>query len=90
MTDPDFEAVRERAREALAEEDLDSIYVGLLDGEGDPTYFFGNDVDADQALQHVAATQLGMLLRVLADGSDLSVEEVASIAEDQAKLMDAR
>lgn len=89
-TDTEFDRVRERAREALADEDLESVYVGLLSEDGQPAYFFGNDTEDAAQLREDAAVQLGMLVRVLADRSELSVEEVAELGREQAELMDTR
>lgn len=86
----EFNQVRERAREALADEDLESVYVGLLSEDGQPAYYFGNDTEDAAQLREDAAVQLGMLVRVLADRSDLSVEEVAELGKEQADLMDTR
>ena len=84
----DFERVRERATAALAEENLRSIYVGLIDESGENEFYFGN-VDEDD-LQHLAVTQLAMMVRVLADGSDLNPESIGQLAAEQAKEMDLR
>lgn len=89
-TQSEFDQVRERAREALADEDLESVYVGLLSEDGQPAYYFGNDTEDAAQLREDAAVQLGMLVRVLADRSDLSVEEVAELGREQADLMDTR
>ncbi|WP_435095962.1 hypothetical protein [Halarchaeum sp. P4] len=75
-----FEEVREQAAEALEREDLTSIYLGVLDEGGENEFFFGNDTDDPRELQQTAATQLGMLCRVLANQSDLSVQQVADLA----------
>lgn len=82
-TTDDFEALREKAIEGLEDEDVVSLYVGLIHDEGEDAYYFANDVDEDD-LQEMAVTQLGMLTRVLATKSDLSVEEVAELAVEQA------
>ncbi|ADJ16406.1 hypothetical protein [Halalkalicoccus jeotgali] len=82
----DFEELRERAIEGLADEDVVSLYVGLVHEEGRDAYYFANDVD-DERLQEMAATQLGMLTRVLATKSDLSLEEVTDLALERADEM---
>ena len=81
----EFREVRERAREALEREDLTSVYVGLLDDGSDNEFYFGNATEDPQELQQTAATQLGMLCRVLASQSHLSVDEVAELAKVRAK-----
>jgi len=81
----EFKEVRERAREALGRDDLTSVYVGLLDDAADNEFYFGNATDDPRDLQQVAATQLGMLCRVLASQSHLSVDEVAELAKARAK-----
>ncbi|GGM65324.1 hypothetical protein J2752_000312 [Halarchaeum rubridurum] len=80
----EFEEVREQAIEALEREDLRSIYVGILDESEENEFFFGNETEDPHALQRTAATQLGMLCRVLADQSDLTVEQVANLAAERA------
>jgi len=80
----EFEEVREQAIEALEREDLRSVYVGILDASEENEFFFGNETEDPQALQRTAATQLGMLCRVLADQSDLTVEQVANLAAERA------
>jgi len=80
----EFDEVRRRARAALDRDDLSSVYLGILNDAGDNEFYLGNDVEGPQALQQAAATQLGMLCRVLADNSHLSVEEVAGLAAERA------
>ncbi|GAD52958.1 hypothetical protein MBEHAL_1718 [Halarchaeum acidiphilum MH1-52-1] len=80
----EFEEVRERAIETLERDDLRSVYVGVLDETEENEFFFGNETEDPHALQRTAATQLGMLCRVLADQSDLTVEQVAELAAERA------
>ncbi|MFB6078049.1 MAG: hypothetical protein ABEJ80_03615 [Halarchaeum sp.] len=80
----EFDRVREAAREALEREDLGSVYVGLLDESEENEFYFANESEDPVALQRAAATQLGMLCRVLADQSHLDVEEVAGLAAERA------
>lgn len=82
----EFEALRERAIEGIEDEDVVSLYVGLVHEEGQDAYYFANDVD-DEELQEMAARQLGMLTRVLATQSDLSLEEVTDLALERADEM---
>ncbi|MUV56114.1 hypothetical protein SAMN04487947_2808 [Halogeometricum rufum] len=87
--DPTFERVREQAAEALTESDAASLYVGLAGPDGQNEYYFANDVD-DEELQEMAAQQLGMLTRVLAEQSNASIEQVTSQAAEMAKQMNVR
>ncbi|GGL22755.1 hypothetical protein GCM10009037_02710 [Halarchaeum grantii] len=80
-----FEEVREQATAALERDDLTSIYLGLLTDDGENEFFFGNDTDDPRELQQTASRQLGMLCRVLANQSDLTVEQVADLAAQRAK-----
>ena len=84
----EFDRVRERAAEEITEEDIRSMYVGLIDAAGENEFYFANADDAD--LRGLAVTQLGMMTRVLADQSNLSAEEVAELAAERAKEMDLR
>ena len=86
----EFDRVRERASEAIAEgDDLESVYAGLVGDDEAMEYYFGNAVDEEQ-LREVAAAQLGMLTRVLADQSAATVDEVADLAAERAKSMNLR
>ncbi len=86
MAPPDeFEALRETAIEGLAGEGTASFYLGVIHESEEDAYYFGNDVEED--LQGMAVTQLGMMTRVLAEKSDLSVEEVADRARKRAQNM---
>lgn len=85
----EFERVRERAVAAIRGDDVESVYVGLVNEDGGNEFYFGNDVDEDE-LQAVTAKQLGMLTRVLAEQSSASVEEVATLAVEMADEMDLR
>ena len=85
----EFDRVRERAAEAIDDgDDLDSVYVGLV-GEEAMEYYFGNVVDEEE-LREVAAAQLGMLTRVLADQSAATVDEIADLAAERARSMNLR
>lgn len=88
-TEPSFEELREDAAEAIGEGELDSVYAGLVRADGGLEYYFGNDVD-DEELREVAAVQLGMMLRVLADRSAQEVDEVAELAVEQAEDLQLR
>jgi hypothetical protein len=82
----EFDRVRERAIEALGEEALRSVYVGVIDAAGDDEFYFGN-ADKDD-LQRLAVTQPAMMTRVLADQSDLNPESIGQLAAERAKEMD--
>ena len=85
----EFDRVRERAAEAIEGDDLGSVYVGLVGDDEAMEYYFGNTVDEEE-LREVAAAQLGMLTRVLADQSAATVDEVADLAAERAKSMNLR
>lgn len=87
----EFEAMRKQAIEGLEDDDIVSFYTGVIYENEENAYYFANDVDDDEEeLQRMAATQLGIITRVLADKSDLSIEEVADLGREQANDMDIR
>ncbi|WP_339106222.1 hypothetical protein [Haloterrigena salinisoli] len=90
MTNPQFDDVRERAAEAVTEKDLRSVYTGLVHEDGRHEYYFANDTEEAAELREVATIQLGMLLRVLADRSDSSIEEITDLAVERAEQMQPR
>ncbi|WP_129116194.1 hypothetical protein [Halegenticoccus tardaugens] len=90
MTNPQFEELRARTADAIADDDLLSVYTGLVHDDGRHEYYFGNDTEDATELQETAAIQLGMLVRVLADRSDSSIDEVTDLAVERAKGMELR
>ena len=90
MSNPRFEEVRTDAATALTEGDLRSVYAGLVHADGRHEYYFGNDTEDAEELREAAAIQVGMLLRVLADRSESSLDEVADLAVDRAENMELR
>lgn len=90
MTNPRFEEIRAEASDALLDDDLVSVYVGLVREDDGNEYYFGNDTEDATDLRETAAVQLGMLTRVLADRSDRTVEEVADLAAERAAEMRLR
>ncbi|GAB3669912.1 hypothetical protein [Halopiger thermotolerans] len=90
MTNPRFEEVKTEAAEAVSDTDLRSVYTGIVHEDGRHEYYFGNDTEEAAELREAAAVQLGMLLRVLADRSDASLEEVADLAVERAEQMELR
>ncbi|SEP98656.1 hypothetical protein [Natrinema salaciae] len=90
MTTPRFEAVKTEAASALTDDDLRSVYTGLVHEDGRHEYYLGNDTEAAAELREAAAVQLGMLTRVLADRSDSTVEEIAELAVERAEGMELR
>lgn len=90
MGEPEFEELRERAADAIADDDLVSVYAGLVGEDGGREYYFGNDVEEGEQLRETAAVQAGMLLRVLADRSESTVEEIADLAAERAERMELR
>ena len=90
MAAPQFDEVREEAADALTEESLRSTYAGIVHENGRHEYYFGNDTGEAAELREAAAVQLGMLLRVLADRSERTPEEVADLALERAGEMELR
>ncbi len=90
MSNPRFEETRAEAATAVTEDGLRSVYAGLVHEDGRHEYYFANDTEAAEELREAAAVQLGMLLRVLADRSDRSAEEVADLALERARNMELR
>ena len=90
MTNPQFEELREQAANAIAEDDLLSVYTGLVHEDGRHEYYFGNDTEEATELREAAAIQLGMMLRVLADRSDSSIKELTDLAAERAEEMQLR
>jgi hypothetical protein len=86
--DTAFTDAKEGAIKAIDREDVQSMYVGLIDEEGENEFYFGNAPEGD--LQRAAVTQLGMLTRVLASQSDTNVEHIAQLAAERAREMDLR
>lgn len=85
--DDEFEHARQRAVEAIQRDGVASMYVGLVREDGHNEFYFANDVD-EKELREMAANQLGMLHRVLAEQSAASVEEVAELGQKRAEEMD--
>lgn len=87
MTNSHFEELREEAAEAVCEDELISVYTGLVHEDGRHEYYFGNDTEEATELRETAAIQLGMMLRVLADRSDSSIDEITDLAAERAESM---
>nr|WP_233560796.1 MULTISPECIES: hypothetical protein [unclassified Haloarcula] len=87
---PRFEEVKTEASAAITESDLRSVYTGIIHEDGRHEYYFGNDTEEAAELREAAAIQLGMLLRVLADRSDSSVDELTALATERAEQMELR
>lgn len=90
MADPQFEAFREKVAEAVSDDELISVYAGLVHEDGQQEYYFGNDTEEPAELRKTAAIQLGMMLRVLADRSDSSIDEITDLAVERAEEMELR
>lgn len=90
MSSPRFEDIQAEVADAVTDDQLRSVYAGLIRHDGRHEYYFGNDTEDAEALREAAAIQLGMLVRVLADRSDQSVEEVADLAVERAEAMQLR
>ncbi|MDS0222368.1 hypothetical protein NDI54_13550 [Haloarcula sp. S1AR25-5A] len=87
---PRFQDVKSEASAALTEDDLRSAYTGIIHEDGRHEYYFGNDTEEAAELREAATIQLGMLLRVLADRSDSSVDELTDLAAERAEQMELR
>ncbi|MFB9812544.1 hypothetical protein [Haloarcula sebkhae] len=87
---PRFEEVKREASAAITEDDLRSVYTGIIHEDGRHEYYFGNDTEEAAKLREAAAIQLGMLLRVLADRSESSVDELTALAAERAEQMELR
>lgn len=84
----DLDELRARAADAIDDDDdLRSMYLGVVREDGEKEYYFGNAVDESE-LREVAVVQLAMMTRVLATQSASSVEEIAELAAQQAESMD--
>lgn len=90
MANPQFENVRTEAAAAITDGELRSVYTGIVHEDGRHEYYFGNDTEEAAELREAAAVQLGMLVRVLADRSDSSVEEITELAAERAENMELR
>lgn len=90
MTTTPFETLREEAAAAVCEDDVFSMYAGLVHEDGRHEYYFGNGTEAASELRETAAIQLGMMLRVLADRSDSDIEAIADLATSRAREMELR
>ncbi|EMA06488.1 hypothetical protein [Haloferax denitrificans] len=87
MTNPRFDDVRAKAADATREDDVQSVYTGLVHDDGRHEYYFANDTEEASELRETAAVQLGMLVRVLADRSDSDVDEITDLAAERAENM---
>ncbi|WP_435156571.1 hypothetical protein [Haladaptatus sp. DFWS20] len=90
MANPRFEEVKADASTAITDEELRSVYAGIVHEDGRHEYYFGNDTGAEAELREAAAVQLGMMLRVLADRSNSSIEEITDLAVERAEQMELR
>jgi hypothetical protein len=90
MANPRFEEVKAEAASAITDENLRSVYTGLVHEDGRHEYYFGNDTEEAAELREATAIQLGMLLRVLADRSDSDIEEITDLAVERAERMELR
>jgi hypothetical protein len=90
MPNPQFEEVKREASEAVTQSDLRSVYTGVIHENGRHQFYFGNDTTEATELREAAAVQLGMLMRVLADRSDSSLEELSELAVERAEAMELR
>lgn len=87
MASTRFDDVREKAADAIREDDVLSVYTGLVHEDGRHEYYFANDTEEASELRETAAVQLGMLVRVLADRSDSDIDEITALAAERAENM---
>lgn len=71
-------------------EDLVSVYAGIVHNDGHHEYYSGNDTEEAGKLREMAAVQLGVMLRVLGDRSNSTVDEITDLAVERAELMRLR
>ncbi|WP_408959852.1 hypothetical protein [Natrinema sp. 74] len=90
MTDLEFEAFQTRVSEAVSEDELRSVYAGIVHENGQYEYYFGTDTEDVSELRSTAAVQLGMLLKVLADRSNSDIDEITDLAVERAAEMQLR
>lgn len=90
MANPRFEEATAEAAAAITDGDLRSMYTGIVHHDGRHEYYFANDTGKAAELREAAAVQLGMLVRVLADRSESSPEEIADLAVERAQQMELR
>jgi hypothetical protein len=87
-TNDQFESERERAIEDLERDTVLSFYVGTLldeDGKQAIEYRLRTDSEDPQERSHANLTQVAMLLSVIADEANASLEEVAQASVERAK-----
>lgn len=87
MPNPRFKELREEAAKAVDDDELLSLYTGLVHEDGRHEYYFGNNTEEAAELRETAPIQLGMMLRVLADRSDSSIDEITDLAAERAEEM---
>lgn len=87
-TDDRFDRERDRAIEELQREEVMSFYLGTILDEADGQaieYRLRTDADDPQLRNNVNLIQVAMLLSVIADEADASLEEVAQAGVERAK-----
>ena len=87
-TNDRFEDERERAIEDLQRDDVMSFDLGTVLDEGETQaieYRLRTDSDDPQLRHNANLIQIAMLLSVLADESDASLEEIAEAGVERAK-----
>jgi hypothetical protein len=87
-TDDRFESERERAIEDLEREDVLSFYVGTLLDEGGTQaieYRLRTDSEDPEELHNTNLIQVAMLLSVMAEQSNASLEEIAEAGVERAR-----
>jgi hypothetical protein len=95
MTDRDeqFESERAQAIEDLQRDTVESFYVGTLLAEDDTRaieYRLRTDADDPRERNQANLLQAAMVLSVIADEADASLEEVAQASVERAKAQNLR
>jgi hypothetical protein len=87
-TDDEFNRERDRAIEELERDEVMSFYLGMILDEDDGQaieYRLRTDDDDPQLRSNVNLIQVSMLLSVIADEANASLEEVAQASVERAK-----
>lgn len=91
-SDKGFPEAREAALEELQRDSVASFYLGLLheeDGETSAQYRISTDSEDDGTVRNAGSAHLGLLIKLLAEQSDVDVEDVAEIGVRRAKEIDS-
>lgn len=87
-----FSFAREDAVDELQQDSVVSFYLGLLhekDGRKSAQYRISTEGEDPAIARNASSAHLGLLMRVLAEQTDMSLEEVASIGVERAREIDS-